>query len=56
MAKVKALISFAGKDFSMAPGEERDIEDKKTLDDLLQAGYVELIGAPEKKKAKKGDK
>lgn len=58
MAKVKALTSFAGTNISMYPGEERDIEDKTILDDLLQAGHVELVDSEpvKKSKSKKGDK
>lgn len=57
MANVKAKTSFAGV-VTMGAGEVRNIEDKTVLDDLLAAGYVELV---EKQKAttaktkKKGD-
>lgn len=40
--KVKALVSFAGS-ISMARDEVREIKDKETLDDLLNAGYVEKV-------------
>ena len=60
MAKVKALISFAGI-VSMSAGEVGEIEDNEILKDLKSAGYVEELGskktetvkAPAKKK--KGD-
>lgn len=44
--KVKALVSFAGL-ISMAFKEVRDIEDKKICEDLLRAGYVELVESEE---------
>ena len=39
---VKAKASFAGK-ISMIRGKIRDIPDKEVVNDLLRAGYVELI-------------
>jgi len=39
---VKALIGFSGA-VTMYPGEEREIEDKTALNDLLAAKYVEVI-------------
>lgn len=45
--KVKALISFVGA-FSMVSGEIRECSDEATLQDLLQAGYVEKIEDKEK--------
>lgn len=47
MANVKAKVSFVGV-VTMGAGEVRNIEDKLVLDDLLAAGYVELV---EKQKA-----
>lgn len=38
---LKALTSFAGK-ISMYAGEVREVEDKQLIQDLLQAGYVEI--------------
>lgn len=40
--KVKALKSFAGL-VTMAQGQEKVIEDKNILNDLLSAGYVEEV-------------
>lgn len=39
---VKAKVSFAGK-ISMIRGKTRDIADEEVANDLLRAGYVELI-------------
>ena len=39
---VKAKASFAGK-ISMIRGKIRDITDEEVVNDLLRAGYVELI-------------
>lgn len=39
---VRAKVSFAGK-ISMMRGKEREIADEEVLNDLLKAGYVELI-------------
>ena len=41
--KVKALISFGGI-ISMAIREIRDIDNKEIVKDLVQAGYVEIVG------------
>lgn len=43
MAKVKALVSFAGK-VSMSAGKVGEITDEVILADLLRAGYVEELG------------
>ena len=43
----KALKSFAGK-VSMSKGEVKEINDKKIVKDLLNAGYIEEV-KPEKK-------
>jgi len=48
--KVKALVSFAG-DVSMALNEIRDIKEKKILEDLLRAGYVEEVKSKKSVKA-----
>lgn len=42
MAKVKALVSFAGK-VSMSAGKVGEITDEVILADLLRAGYVEEL-------------
>lgn len=42
MAKVKALISFAGK-VSMSAGKIGEITDPVILSDLVRAGYVEEL-------------
>ena len=39
---VRAKVSFAGK-ISMIRGKTRDIADEEAVNDLLRAGYVELI-------------
>lgn len=39
----KALKSFVGK-VSMVEGEVKEILDKKIAEDLLRAGYIELVG------------
>ena len=57
MAKVKALISFAGI-VSMSAGEVGEIEDNEILKDLKSAGYVEVLDKEEQKaksSKKKGD-
>lgn len=38
----KALISFTGL-ISMAEGESREISDSSLANDLLKAGYIELV-------------
>lgn len=48
MAKVKAIVSFAGADLSMYPGEEREIDDKLAAS-LSEAGHVEILSVKEKK-------
>lgn len=39
---VKAANSFVGK-ICMKKGEEKEIEDKEVIDDLLKAGYITTI-------------
>lgn len=46
----KALISFSGK-VSMTVGEVSEIEDKKTIEDLEDAGYIEKVTEKTKDKA-----
>ena len=48
--KVKALESFGGQ-ISMYKGQELDIEPGEVLDDLLQAGFVQVM-EPKKKGVK----
>lgn len=55
MAKVKALISFAGK-VCMAQNEIGEVADEAILSDLVRAGYVEVINEQQKAPAKKGTK
>lgn len=60
MAKVKALVSFAGK-VSMSAGKVGEIIDEAILADLLRAGYIEEIEtekveAPKAPARKKGGK
>lgn len=61
MAKVKALVSFAGA-VSMSANQVGEITDYAILSDLLRAGYVEeleseKVEAPKADTAKKkGDK
>lgn len=38
----KALKTFVGK-FSMVEGDVKEILDKKIAEDLLKAGYIELV-------------
>ena len=40
--KVKALISFVGK-LNMVAGEVKECSDEATLQDLLNAGYIEVV-------------
>lgn len=40
--RIKALVSFSGA-LSMRQGEEKDINDKFILEDLLKAGYIEEL-------------
>ena len=47
--KVKALVNFSGI-VSMSKGEEKDIENKFVLEDLIRAGYIEEV--KKKKKVK----
>lgn len=53
--KVKALKSFGGK-ISMAIGEEREIDDKVILSDLIDAGFVKEIKAEKKTEKAKSAK
>ena len=46
MAKVKAVVSFAGAALSMYPGEEREIDDKLAAS-LSEAGHVEILSEKE---------
>lgn len=60
MAKVKALVSFAGK-VSMSAGKVGEITDEVILADLLRAGYVEeleteKVKTPKAPAKKKGGK
>ncbi len=50
--KIKAKISFCGA-LTMAKGETKTIEDNKVVDDLIEAGYVEVVEEkePEEKPA-----
>ncbi len=47
----KALVSFSGL-ITMYKGEEREIEDKNIVKDLLQAKYIEEIQEKEVKSEK----
>lgn len=40
--KVKAKVSFVGS-FNMVAGEVKECSDEATLQDLLNAGYIEVI-------------
>lgn len=40
--KVKAKVSFVGK-FNMVAGEVKECSDEATLQDLLNAGYIEVV-------------
>lgn len=53
MAKVKALVSFAGA-VSMSANQVGEITDYAILSDLLRAGYVEELES-EKVEAPKAD-
>ena len=46
MAKVKAIVSFAGAVLSMYPGEEREIDDNLAAS-LSEAGHVEILSEKE---------
>lgn len=46
--KIRAKVSFCGA-FSMSPGEIRECSDASLLRDLLRAGYVEEVKAPDTK-------
>ena len=45
--KVKAKISFAGPEISMAAGEEREFSKSSELSELLEIGYVESMETDE---------
>lgn len=47
----RALVSFSGL-ISMAVGDVREIPDKKVVNDLLKAGYIEEV-SPDKPKEEK---
>ena len=49
--KVKAKVSFAGA-VTMGAGDEKEILDVKTVEDLVAAGYVDVVNAPEKETKK----
>ena len=48
----KALKTFVGK-FSMVEGDVKEILDKKIAEDLLKAGYIELVGNKAEKNEEK---
>ncbi len=48
--KVKALTSFSGI-VTMTKGEEAEIKDKETYNDLLNAGYIEDVKSKKQVKA-----
>ena len=48
----KALVSFAGLVCGI-PGQTIVIDDKATADDLLAAGYIEVIEEPAAKRSEK---
>ena len=50
--KYKAKVGFSGI-VSMSKGEVKEIGDKYVADDLLRAGYIELLEKPEKQKTSK---
>lgn len=47
----KALISFSGL-INMRKNEVREIKDKKIINDLLKAGYIEEIKTAKKEEVK----
>ena len=51
--KVKAKISFAGPEISMAAGEEREFSESSELSELLEIGYVESMETAESMETKK---
>ena len=51
---VKAKISFAGE-FSMYRGEVKECSDEATLQDLLDAEYVEIVEAKTEKDVKSSE-
>lgn len=46
MMKLKALVSFTGA-ISMQMGQVKQVDDEFICNDLLSAGYVEVIEGPE---------
>lgn len=48
--RVKALTNFSGL-ISMSKGEEKDINDKFIIEDLIKAGYIEEVKSKKKVKA-----
>ena len=51
----KAKVSFSGL-INMSKGEVKEIKDKKIIEDLLKAGYIEPVGekkTPKEIKSKK---
>lgn len=50
--KIKAKISFCGA-LTMAKGETLPIDDNKVVDDLIEAGYVEVVEEKEPEQEKK---
>ena len=51
--KIKAKISFCGG-LTMAKGEEKEIKNNKIVDDLIEAGYVEVIEEKNQNEDKRG--
>lgn len=47
--KVRAVENFSGL-ISMSKGEERELDNKLLLSDLLRAGYVEEVAPVQPKK------
>ena len=57
--KIKALVGFSGI-LSMAEGEELEYDNKEVIEDLKQAGYIEIVEKadskiPQKKEEKKNE-
>ncbi|MDF2842478.1 MAG: hypothetical protein K0R00_904 [Herbinix sp.] len=46
--KIKALTSFSGAAISMGKNEVTECNDKVVLQDLLRAGYIEIVDPTEK--------
>jgi hypothetical protein len=54
--KAIVLVPFFTQDVSGVPGNEVDIKDQKTFDDLVKAGYIRAsdeADAPERKPKRK---